>query len=58
MSRSFGAMSLTSVSAISISPELAFSSPAMMFRQRGLAAAGRTDQHGEVAAVDLEVYAL
>ena len=55
MSRSLGAMSLTTRPPISIVPALALVEPGDDVEQRGLAAAGGPDQHGEFTALDVEI---
>ena len=58
MSRSLGGTSLTTRPPISIVPALGLLQPGDDVEQRGLAAAGGADQHGELAALDVEVDAL
>ena len=54
-SRSRGRMSLTTSPPIAISPSLGVLEPGDGAQQRALAAAGRADEHGELAVGDVEV---
>ena len=58
MSRSAGSIWLTMRPPISISPDGDGLEARDHAQQRGLAAAGRADQHAELAVADLEVDAL
>ena len=53
--RSLGSRSVTSRSPIWISPVVDLEQPGEHVEQRGLAAAGRAEQHDELAVLDLEV---
>ncbi len=58
MSRLEGCSSLTRLPAMRISPPVIALEPGDRVEQRGLAAAGRADEHQEAALLDVEVDAL
>ena len=55
MSRSFGAMSLTTLPPMRSSPSVMSSSPAIMFSVVDLPQPGRADEDDELAVGDVEV---